>query len=102
MGERQDRDEHSAVLTLPRIMDLRAATPLATELLGLRGRHLTLEASLVEQLGAQCLQVLLSAQLTWGRDGMAISLANPSQAFRETFETLGAPVGTIGEWETIQ
>jgi chemotaxis protein CheX len=86
-----------ATLRLPPNLDLRAATPLLAEFGGLRGRPLTIDASAVEKIGAQCVQILVSAQQTWARDGVAITLTNPSGAFSSALELLGVPTRKIGE-----
>ncbi|MBY0565071.1 MAG: STAS domain-containing protein [Hyphomonadaceae bacterium] len=64
-------------------LDLAAAAPLRQALLAARGQPLRIDASDVERLGALCLQVLLSAKLTWAQDGCAFSIAEPSGAFME-------------------
>jgi chemotaxis protein CheX len=79
-----------AVIALPAVLDLKAARPLAGELLARRGGALSLDASRVERLGALCLQVLLSARLTWDADGKPLTLKDPSPAFEEQFGLFGA------------
>jgi chemotaxis protein CheX len=44
----------------------------------------------VERLGALCLQVLLSARLTWAADGAPLTIAAASPAFEEQVARLGA------------
>ena len=51
-----------AVLTLPKVMDLKAARHLATDLLAARGKPVMLDASHVQRVGGLSLQVLLSAR----------------------------------------
>ena len=84
--------ESAAVVHLRQILDLNAAAPLAAELLALRGRNLEVDASAVERVGAQCLQVLLSARATWDADGAAFALVSPSDEFASTLALLGAPI----------
>jgi chemotaxis protein CheX len=79
----------SKSLVLPRILDLKAATPLVENLLSLRGGELLLDASEVERLGGQCLQVLVSAAATWHADGFSIEFGNPSESFVEGLAALG-------------
>ncbi|ACB97174.1 STAS domain-containing protein [Beijerinckia indica] len=79
----------SATIDLPAILDLRAATPLASELLGCRGRDLIIDAAKVQRIGGQCLQVLLSAVATWQADEIPLSIRNPSPDFLEAVELLG-------------
>lgn len=78
-------------LRLPAVMDMRAAGPLAQELLALRGQPIDLDASGVERLGGLGLQVLLSARLTWRRDGLGFALVEPSEVFLADCALLGAP-----------
>ena len=82
----------SSIVRLSQVLDLNAATPLANELLALRGQALNVDASAVERLGAQCLQVLLSARATWEADGAAFALVSPSSEFESTLALLGAPL----------
>ncbi len=84
--------ESAAVVRLGQVLDLNAAGPLAHELLALRGRDLELDASAVQRLGAQCLQVLLSARATWDADGAAFAVVQPSDEFTSTLALLGAPI----------
>jgi chemotaxis protein CheX len=72
------------------VLDLRAAAPLAAELLGRRGKPVVVDASGVERLGGQCLQVLLAGRATWRADGHAFQIADPSAAFSDALVALGA------------
>ena len=82
---------NSNVLMLPEVLDLRAAAQLTQRILGLQGRALTFDASAVERLGGLCLQVLLSARLSWAVDQLPLTVMNPSQAFVDGLELFGAP-----------
>lgn len=82
------------VFLLPDVLDLRAAGPLAGDLLALRGRALRLDASGVKSVGALCLQVLLSARLTWEADKNPLVIAVPSQAFSNAMRLFGAPIAS--------
>lgn len=84
--------EGATVLRLAQVLDLNAAAPLAAEFLALRGRDVEVDASSVERMGAQCLQVLLSARATWNADGASFSLVTPSDEFASTLALLGAPL----------
>ena len=77
-------------IALPPVLDLTAAGPLASELLARRGGPVVIDGSSVERLGAQCLQVLLSARATWSADGQTFSVEAPSGAFAATLAALGA------------
>jgi chemotaxis protein CheX len=84
--------DSAAVLRLNQVLDLNAAAPLATQLLALRGQNVEVDASAVERVGAQCLQVLLSARATWSADGAAFAVVAPSEEFTATLALLGAPI----------
>ncbi len=82
----------SSIMTasLPPVLDLTAAGPLTSDLLMRRGAPLVIDGSAVERLGAQCLQVLLSARATWAADGHSFSVEAPSDVFAATLAALGA------------
>jgi chemotaxis protein CheX len=72
-------------------LDMLAATPLAAELLTRRGQDLAVDASAVQRMGGQCLQVLLAARTTWAEDGHAFRVIGTSTAFSDASALLGAP-----------
>jgi chemotaxis protein CheX len=76
-------------LQLPEVLDLTAATPLAQSFLSRRGAALSVDASGVRRVGAQCLQVLLAAAATWKADGMSLRLEKPTEEFQECARLLG-------------
>jgi chemotaxis protein CheX len=80
-----------AVVQLMPVLDLIAAATLAAELLPHRGHPLRIDASHVQRLGGQCLQVLLSAEHTWQADGAAFSIEGPSERFLADWRLFGAP-----------
>ena len=71
-------------------LDLTAAAPLAAELLAARGGPATLDASGVQRLGAQCLQVLLAARALWSSDGQPWRLIDASPEFADAAALKGA------------
>jgi chemotaxis protein CheX len=77
------------MLTLPEILDLKAAAPLAAEFLALRGMPVYVDAAQVTRLGGLCLQVLLSAAKTWNLDENPFTLVSPSADFMEGLSRLG-------------
>ncbi|VTZ24957.1 conserved hypothetical protein [Methylocella tundrae] len=99
MSKTQSASAHQArILALPAILDLKAATPLASELLARRGEELSADASAVQRLGGQCLQVLLSAIMTWRADELPFAVVNASPDFIEGLRRLGiAPHAFIDE-----
>ena len=66
-----------------------AAAPLAKGLLALRGRPAVVDASQVQRLGAQCVQVLLSAAKLWKADNQDFSLVDCSSAMLDDLRLLG-------------
>ncbi|MBY6240578.1 STAS domain-containing protein [Methylosinus sp. Sm6] len=87
-------------MRLAEILDIRAASPLAGELLNARGGHVTVDASNVQKLGAQCVQVLLSARSTWAADGYSLVVADASEPFLAALATLGIQISDISEQDT--
>ncbi len=71
------------------VLDLKAALPLAEGLLERRGSELMIDASQVERLGGQSLQILLSAISTWHADGLSIEFVNPSEPFVQGLALFG-------------
>ena len=92
----------TAILSLPAHLDLPAAGPLHEQLLGYRGGALGIDASRVESVGGQCLQVLLSAVATWRADGVVLSFLRPSAGFENGLALLGLSLERLGEQEVAQ
>ena len=76
-------------IELAPILDLNAASPLVGEFLSHRGEEVIVDASRVQRLGGQCLQVLLSAAMTWKADETPLAVVNPSPDFIEWLRRLG-------------
>ena len=83
------RGDAKDVLRLPISLDLPAARPLAAALVERRGKPITIDASAVTQLGAQCVQVLLSAKRTWEADGVSLSIVNCAARMIEDLKLIG-------------
>ena len=81
----------TASVQLPAVLDIQQAAPLREQLLGLRGQPVIVDGSAVERLGALCLQVLISAQQTWARDGLSLVIDRASDAFADQWNAFGAP-----------
>ena len=77
------------VFRLPASLDLPAARPLAAAFVERRGRPLAVDATAVAQLGAQCVQVLLSARRSWDADGQPLSIVNVSARMDEDLKLIG-------------
>lgn len=84
-----------ATLELARHLDYPAAAPLHESLMAARGAPIVLDASSVERIGGQCLQVLLSAVVTWKSDMTALEIAKPSQGFQDGLQLLGLTVDSL-------
>ena len=90
-------------LVLPSVLDLKAAAPLAEACLAIRGSDIVVDASKVERLGGQCLQVLVSLSATWQADGCAIDLTEASEAFIDGLAALGlAPRELFGPSHAVE
>jgi len=83
------RGDAKDVLRLPISLDLPAARPIAAALVERRGKPITIDASAVTQLGAQCVQVLLSAKRTWEADGVSLSIVNCAARMIEDLKLIG-------------
>ncbi len=93
----------AASTVLPPILDLRAAPPLAADLLARRGKPLAVDGAAVERLGGQCLQVLLAGRTTWLADGHPFHIIGPSAALAEALAAMGAAdliTAALGESQT--
>ncbi len=88
MDDSNDRSEVKRLL-LEATLNAAAARPLAEGLLALRGRGLLVDASEVRHLGAQCLQVLESARLTWLADRSSFAIVASSDAFLDGVGLMG-------------
>ena len=91
-----------AAVELPARLDLTAAAPLHEQLLGLRGEALEIDASKVESLGGQCLQVLLSAVVTWKADTVPLHITNASPGFEGGLRLLGLSLDSLLDKEISQ
>jgi len=78
-------------VALSPVLDLQAAEPLRAELMSLRGRPMTIDASQVTRLGALCLQVLMSARKIWAEDRVSLTVDQPSLAFSDQLTAFGNP-----------
>ncbi len=102
MSAPPEADPAAARIELPAILDLNAATPLAVELLARRGEAVEVDASRVERLGGQCLQVLLSAVKTWRADAVPLAIVDASPDFIEGARRLGLTQAELADEEMAQ
>ncbi len=89
------RSELSCPVTLPPVLDITAAAPLVAQLSAARGKDVVLDASKVERMGGQCVQVLLSAAATWAHDSIEMTVSEPSAAFVESLQSMGLEIADI-------
>ena len=90
-------------LVLAEALDMRAAKPLLEAVRGRRGADLELDASRVERLGGQCLQVLLAAQAAWAADAHAFRITSASTPFKDAWALMGpSSLALAASLETAQ
>lgn len=80
----------AAILTLPGVLDLRAAAPLKAELQSHAAEPVELDAANVERVGGLCAQVLIAAAAAWRSADLSFHVLNASQAFRDDLARMGA------------
>lgn len=80
------------VVELQNVLDMVAAPALKDCFLQNEGNPLLINAAPVQRLGAQCLQILLSAKKDWEAKGVEFVLDSPSAAFIETAKFMGVAV----------
>jgi chemotaxis protein CheX len=76
-------------LVLDADLGAKAAPGLQAALLERRGQPVVVDASKVGHIGGGCLQLLLSAKLTWESDKQSFSLVSPSQQVLQALEFTG-------------
>ena len=81
--------EANVPLTLPSVLDLAAAEPLARALLERRGKPTVVDAVGIQRPGAAPLQVLLAAVRTWEGDSVPLTFINCGPLFVEHLRFLG-------------
>ncbi len=91
----------ATTIELAQILDLTAAKPLKDALQAVRGQTVHICAAQVDRLGAQCLQVLLAAAKTWGKEGQGFEITESSEKFTAGLETFGLSVDVFNEMETV-
>lgn len=76
-------------LSLATVLDLNEASNLHVKLMSLRGSDLTIDASGVERVGAQCMQVIMAAKKNWDEDKLSFKFSKVSDAFTKTMQLIG-------------
>ncbi|WP_102959964.1 STAS domain-containing protein [Mangrovicella endophytica] len=102
MARKKTAAASAASLELPAVLDLKAAAPLAEQLLAMRGSPITVSAAQVERIGAQCAQVLLSAAATWKSDKASFAITGASDGFESGLRLMGLSTERLMEQEIAQ
>ena len=89
-------------LKLGENLDLTAVTPLHKDLLSARGGALVIDASEVERIGGQRVQLLLSASKSWADDGVPFEIVNASDNFLSALALLGVGPDSLHVKEQTQ
>jgi chemotaxis protein CheX len=79
----------SGSLKLSSVLDLNEASALHAKLLSMRGSDIVIDASGVERLGVQCVQVLVAGANAWDDDKKSFAVQKPSDAFVKTMQLIG-------------
>lgn len=79
-------------LQLAPALDFNEASELRGKLLAMRGKPLTVDASKVEKVGAQCMQVLMAGAKAWEEDKQPFSVTEPSEAFQKFTQLIGIDI----------
>lgn len=82
-------DAAQSTLKLSPVLDLNEASILHGKLLELRGKPIEIDASAVERVGAQCVQILVAAQRNWQADRLDFSFSDRSDVFEKTLKLIG-------------
>lgn len=83
------------IIYLPKILDMVAATPLRDNFLIKEGFSVLVNAENVQKLGAQCLQVLLSAKNAWEFNEYDFIVDKPSNEFIEFLSFMGIVIDDL-------
>ena len=79
----------SGNIKLPPVLDLNEASTLQGQLMNMRGSDIVLDASGVERVGVQCVQVLVAGARAWGQDQKSFLVEKASQSFEKTMQLIG-------------
>jgi chemotaxis protein CheX len=78
-----------AIIKLKSVLNVTSAMATARQFLDLRGRDVIVDASQVQHLGGQTLQILLSAVRIWSEDGHSFALSECSDKFIDDLKLFG-------------
>ncbi|MDP9837802.1 chemotaxis protein CheX [Neorhizobium huautlense] len=79
-------------LKLVPVLDLNEASVLHGQLTNMRGEDVKIDASEVERVGVQCVQVILAAAKTWEADKKNFVFEKVSEAFEKTMQLIGIDI----------
>ncbi len=79
-------------LKLVAVLDLNEASVLHGQLMNARGHDVTIDASEVQRVGVQCVQVLMAAAKAWEEDKKTFVFEKVSDAFRKTMQLIGVNI----------
>lgn len=82
-----------STLKLSPVLDLNQASVLHGKLKELRGKPVAVDASEVERVGAQCVQILMAGIKAWEADGKQFTFSKASEAFDKTLKLIGVDIG---------
>lgn len=97
-----ETENQAGRLELAENLDLTAVTPLHQSLLAARGEALVVDASAVDRVGAQCIQLLLSARRSWDDDDVPFRVDAPSETFLSALTLLGVEPESLHVKEATQ
>jgi len=93
--------EAPTILKLPAVLDLNAASRLHEQVVALTGNDVAVDASEVTRVGAQCIQVLMSAAESWRNADKTFSVNQSSEIFARTLQLLGVSDESVVPMEII-
>lgn len=83
------------LVLLPGRLDSTTLDGVLSTLRERRGSDLDLDGSMVDRIGGQGLQLLVSAFQTWATDGRRLRVTDPSLPLTTALERLGFPAGSL-------
>ena len=86
------RKSAQSTLKLSPVLDLNEASVLHGKLMDMRGKPLSVDASEVERVGVQCVQVLMAGIKAWEEDGKAFAFTKASDGFDKTLQLIGVNI----------
>ncbi|WOI52618.1 STAS domain-containing protein [Parvularcula sp. LCG005] len=87
--------ETNQTIELVRTMTGAEAAALRQSFLEARGQAVSVDASSVDHIGAQCLQVLVAAARAWRDEQKPMTIDNPTAAFCEGISRLGITMNEL-------